>query len=282
MEYLESAAKTKNLAPGTVRIKRYSLNATLGGLKDLSHLTSAYIRTLRDSRIAAGYSASTVGIELRDLRTFCKWAYKERRLAVNPFIDIAIPKGREAGRKLTLDELRALYTTADARFKPFVLFLTHTGARNGEITGALWEHFDLNARTWYIPRQKSKKDRLIPMDDALFEWVGANKQADGRVFPTFTPWTANWFLKQAKKAAQIEGRVVPHDFRHSFASYWQGRATTLMQIMGWESIAMVKRYTHLDLKGVADEMQQHGIGAVLGRSVVTPKKTTIKAKDVKL
>lgn len=119
-----------------------------------------------------------------------------------------------------------------------------TAARSGEIRGAEWREFDLEAKVWTIPagRMKADKEHRIPLSDAAQELLKALPRiADSDLL---FPGTNNQPLSDATLNAVIRrmhaseqradedgyldpssGRVcVPHGFRSSFRD-WAGETT---------------------------------------------------------
>lgn len=271
-EYLRNSPKP--LRPNTVKMKRAEVLPFLLGFTRLDEISSSAIRKWRDTALPK-YSPDTVSIRLRNLRTFLKWANNRGFMAFNPFEGVSIPQGREVGRKLEIESLHKLLEVADSRFKPYLYLMIHLGFRRNELLEAKWADFDLKAGSWTIPvgiGRKGKKPRVLPLPQESVQWLDAQERTGPGPFSNLSESGVRFYLKKAAKLSGISGRLRVHDLRHTFASHFisnGGDPLHLMRIMGWESLAMAKRYTHLNLDDVKKSLGHFGIGAELGRFHVT-------------
>lgn len=246
----------------TLKMKETNLTRFLKDLGSMTDLNETFVRTLKE-RLLKDYSVSSVSIYLREIRAFCNWAMKNNYLREYPFTNVRIPKGAEIGRKLELEELRGIIEAADARFKPYLMFLIHTGARRGEICKAKWAYINFHNKTWIIPKEdsKTKEPRTIPLNDKVIEALKLLPREGELVFKDWTLFTPRWYLRKALKKAKISGRVRIHDFRHTFASHWNGRPGSLMEWVGWKSASMIKRYSHFSVADLRKEAQEKSISS---------------------
>lgn len=109
-------------------------------------------------------------------------------------------------------------------------FAILTAARSGEVRGATWGEFDLQAKVWTVPgsRMKAGKEHRVPLSDAAVALLQALKpeklvSADivfpGRSGQALSDMTLTAILRRMKVAA------VPHGFRSTFRD-WAGERTT--------------------------------------------------------
>ena len=110
------------------------------------------------------------------------------------------------------------------------LLLVFTAQRVGEVVGAQWAEFDLDAGTWTIPRDRMKKKdedrpahvvRLPPMLLAkLVEWKAADGVTSECVCPAprdvSKPITPEGVEKHYRDALGLSGRHSPHSWRATF------------------------------------------------------------------
>ena len=102
-----------------------------------------------------------------------------------------------------------------------VELLILTASRSGEVRGAKWEEFDLDAKVWTVPasRMKAKKEHRVPLSDRCMEILEQAKSLigpDGYVFPGSVagkPLADATFSKLLREQG-ID--CVPHGFRSSF------------------------------------------------------------------
>jgi integrase len=167
-------------------------------------------------------------------------------------------------RYLTGDELRrlteALATHSSQQAANAVRLLLLTGARRGEVLGASWDQFDLEAGIWTKPSShvKQKREHRIPISAParqLLAEIKADAKRRGEATPyVFPSRTGDGHLVDIKeswrglcKAAGIDG-VRLHDLRHTFASVLASAGLSLPVIgalLGHTQPGTTARYAHL-------------------------------------
>jgi integrase len=201
----------------------------------------------------------TIAMRLRDLRAFINWCVRNHKLDSNPFVGIQIPKGAEVGRKLTAQEIQALYENTEGLFRTYFVLALETGARQGETLKARWEHINLSTGSWHIPAEncKTKITRTVPLSSKAIEALTqATPKPSGFVFEGLTKNSASHYWKETKKRAAIQGRLRLHDLRHTMASNWRGRAASLRDLCGWKTNQMMMRYTHIEHEELKQEVDK--------------------------
>jgi integrase len=251
---------------------RHTHRAKTIGLKDShakpfftssQHITDTRIKEYKAEQLAK-VSVSTVSIRLREIRAVCNWARKEGYLADNLFEHIEIPAAREAGIKLSIEEIKKIWNASDAIFRPYLGFLIYTGARYNEIFQIQWHHLDLENGVWKIPAEncKTNKERHVPLNDLLLSVLQVMPKTDDFLFPKWGKNAARWYLAKACRKAGVKTPRV-HDFRHTFASHWTGDTRKLQDMLGWTTGAMLKRYSHFTVEDIRKEANSRGIGSSL-------------------
>ena len=117
-----------------------------------------------------------------------------------------------------------------------------TAARTGEVRGARWSEFDLEAAVWVVPaeRMKARKLHRVPLSDpalaVLRSMLPIRASPDGRVFTGRKPdvalsdITLSAIMRRMNAGDEprwrdVSGRAaVPHGFRTSFR-VWGGEET---------------------------------------------------------
>ena len=106
----------------------------------------------------------------------------------------------------------------------FVLLIDNTGLRNSEALGLKWRDVVQQDGIWFLDLQDSKTAagiRRLPLNSRLLKYLLPFKGADDE-FIINNKWP-HWknpkdasgnFLRQARKALGLEGRVNAHAFRH--------------------------------------------------------------------
>jgi integrase len=177
-------------------------------------------------------------------------------------------------RYLTPDEIARLSKALDEHPERLsanaVRLLLLCGCRRGEILGARWEEFDLDAGLWRRPhhRLKQRRDHHLPLSPAavgVLREIKADQEARraaakkrGILVP-HSPFVfpgggepghireVTKFWASIQRAAGLE-HVRLHDLRHSFASVAVSSGMSLPMIgalLGHASVATTQRYSHL-------------------------------------
>lgn len=136
----------------------------------------------------------------------------------------SLPPAAVGDAILTVQNSRASSST-----KLAFQLLVHSACRSGEVRGALWQEFDLNAGVWTIPaeRMKAKKEHRVPLSAAalsIVEQAKAHKQAESDlVFPSASGRPLS-DMTLSKLMRDLGIAAVPHGFRSSFR-VWAGEST---------------------------------------------------------
>lgn len=152
-------------------------------------------------------------------------------IETNPATDLDVVAAQAPKRRhhphLPLAELPALLKAMDGfNGSPEVLsalrMLLLTAARPGEVRGATWSEFDLEAAIWSIPaeRMKMRRPHVVPLPDQAVEILPAMKTITGKRMLAFPspfkprdPMSENT-LNQALARMGYKGRQTGHGFRH--------------------------------------------------------------------
>jgi integrase len=161
-------------------------------------------------------------------------------------------------RYLTPDELarltKALTEHPKQRTADIFRMLLWTGARRGEVLGAAWDQFDLEAGIWTKPATNTKQRRVhrIPLSKParqLLARLRANSGDSSWVFPGDDGHrrnVRNAWASICKRAHITDLRI--HDLRHSYASTLVSAGFSLPTIgalLGHSLPATTARYAHL-------------------------------------
>jgi integrase len=107
-------------------------------------------------------------------------------------------------------------------------FAILTAARSGEVLGAMWDEFDLEAKIWTVParRMKAGKEHRVPLSDRAMAILDGLQQArvSEFVFPGFKRGCplSNMALEAVLRRTEVD--VTTHGFRSSFRD-WAGDST---------------------------------------------------------
>jgi len=252
--------------------------------RDLRSIDLQRIEHLKQIAKRSGVTNSTINRRMSIVRAILRkavneWEWLERMPAIRMLRE---PLGRD--RVLTDSELAHLCNELPDHLRAMLLFSLATGARQSNVKLARWSHIDLERRTWVIPaaEAKARKPIGIPLNSVAMDVLGRQQGQHSEFVFTYRGQpirqvnTKAW--RAAVKRAGIEN-LRWHDLRHTFAS-WHARNGTpmhvLQQLGGWNSVEMVKRYTHLSVEHLrehADRLPDRVVALTraAGYESVTPK-----------
>jgi integrase len=105
-------------------------------------------------------------------------------------------------------------------------FTILTAARTGEVIGATWDEFDINARLWTVPasRMKSGREHRVPLSDAAMSVLERMPRflGDDRVFPISNMGMPMLLRRMGKSDLTV------HGFRSTFRD-WAGDVTAFQR-----------------------------------------------------
>jgi integrase len=105
-------------------------------------------------------------------------------------------------------------------------FTILTAARTGEVIGATWDEFDINARLWTVPasRMKSGREHRVPLSDAAMCVLERMPRFldDDRVFPISNMGMPMFLRRMGKSDLTV------HGFRSTFRD-WAGDVTAFQR-----------------------------------------------------
>ena len=106
--------------------------------------------------------------------------------------------------------------------------LIHTATRTGEIIGARWDEFDLEAKLWTIPplRMKAKKEHRVPLSDRTIAILKALPHEADFVFPGGRKGVpiSNMAMSELLKRMG-RSKITVHGFRSTFRD-WAAEQTS--------------------------------------------------------
>ena len=167
------------------------------------------------------------------------------------------------GRWLTRDDAMRLIAASPAHLQPVIRFALATGLRKSNILWLRWDHINLDNRQLWVDHEDAKGKRAIglPLNtaalDVLIERRGQHPEYvfayKGNHYHEIDHRT--WLGACAR--AGLEGFRF-HDLRHTAIS-WLAQAGVdpqrLRQIGGWSTLAMVERYSHLNIEALRGAME---------------------------
>ena len=253
------------------------------GDRDISLITRADVAKYRD-HVAALTSTATANKLLKYLRVGLGAAWKDGLLQDNPAAKVdrlTRNKGEEIERRpFTLPELKAILAVASAEWKGIILFGFYTGQRLADVGSLCWNNLDLEIQVIRFVSGKTERRMEIPIASPLLEHIETMPSSDNPEAPLFplaypisTSETGDSRLSQqfydllvkaglAKPRSKVEtgnGRsnrrkvseISYHSLRHTATSLLKNAGVSeavAMDIIGHDSAAMSRHYTHIDNK----------------------------------
>ncbi|MFM9857231.1 tyrosine-type recombinase/integrase [Pseudoxanthobacter sp. M-2] len=155
-------------------------------------------------------------------------------------LDKLLPKRR----KLTRGHLKAMpYADVPAFMKSLeavdgvsalaLRFAILTAARSGEVLGAQWGEFDLEAKVWVVPRErmKARREHRVPLSDQALQLLSVvaplrldNDDVSAFVFPGMKNDKPLSIMAMSMVLRRLGANVTAHGFRSSFRD-WAGEET---------------------------------------------------------
>jgi integrase len=247
--------RRSNIADSTYATTRIIIDARISpklGFILLRELKAPAIASLYADLLKSGRSSKTALNTHRVLSQALKAAVKIGLIAVNPCDVVEAPRPpRYIAEIPTSKELAAILAAADAtRFGPLVRLAVLTGAREGELLGAVWSDVDLDGQRWHIRGTKTRGSRrTIELGADAVDLLRAHRQAQrergllfgapmvfagdsARIFTTEvgTPLSRHNLSRREWKRIIEAARVRPfrfHDLRHAAASLLIGAGVPL-------------------------------------------------------
>lgn len=264
--------------------KRYSIHTITSYKKDLlqflSYLEQQYetseiekanhlqVRSWIVHMVQNEISNKSINRKISTLKSFYKYHIKKGRIQLDPMQKIISPKVSKRLPSYVREERIDSLLDRDNFPKDFfglrdLLILEifyQTGIRRSELMSIKDQDFDFSSGTLKV-LGKGNKERLIPIQNTLFELVGQytairNEQFDSVHFPTLlvTDKGVRLYPKYVyNKVTSYLSMVTtndkksPHILRHSFATHLANRGAELNAIkslLGHSSLAATQIYTH--------------------------------------
>ncbi|MBL7131301.1 MAG: site-specific integrase [Candidatus Omnitrophica bacterium] len=276
-KYLNSYCKQNKIS---WKDDEYHMASALQFLGDvyLEEITPLKIEQFKQWRLEHGVKPSTVNRALASLRCMLNKACEWNNLRENPMRKVKLYK-EDTGRIrfLEKEEIERLLSECAPHIRNIAIFALNTGMRRGEILSLKWSCVDLKNRHIYLYRTKSKKQRVVPINDIIYrllvnirehtnsEYVFCN--TEGNKIRAFRRGFENAVRRAGIKDFHF------HDIRHNFASHLVMSGVdlnTVRELLGHSSIKMTLRYAHLSRDHKARAIE--ALGAKFGTILAPPQK----------
>lgn len=270
----------KNFAPHHYRGSAWKhklahLRGRLGSYA-LAMITPPVVAKYRDSRLrdpdprykdkttAPRVSGATVKTEIDLLSKVLDWGQKECHITLpggNPVLGVRKPKdGKARERRLNAEEWAALERECLASGNKWlwtaVQLAVETATRQGELLALDWKRVDLQNRIAFLAETKNGESRAVPLSPKAIKVLKEMSDREGAVFPGERMTLYHAFKAACKRAGIMD--FTWHDLRHEALSRLAERGDLsvleLAAVSGHKTLQMLKRYTHLQARSIAEKL----------------------------
>jgi integrase len=245
----------------------------------LDVITSADLRSWRDSLKRKGLAAPTVNHAIKILRMPFKAAHDAGYIKINPNRKETVRSIKDDASDVekdvfTSEQLAALIeATPSEVWKGAILCGYYTGLRLRDIADLQWQAVDLDRRTITVTTRKTRKKVVMPIHPQFCAWLENQTRGIGKapVFPTLAGKSGggksglSMAFKRIMERAKIRGRLLReangagrsqsslsfHSLRHSFNSAMANAGVSSevrQKLTGHASAKMNAQYTHHELE----------------------------------
>ena len=248
---------------------------------DISQVSKADVAKFRDA-VLKRTSAATANKSLKYLRVALGAAYKDGLAQENPAakLDTIRRRGGGAGerRPFTIAEMTTLLGHASQEWKGLILFGLYTGQRLKDIAGLTWQNVDTAHNQLTLVTGKTGRRMILPLAVPLVAYLEELPTSDNPAAPIFPDahkiatssevdsrlsqqfhgiLVAAGMAKERSKEETGKGRsrkravndISFHSLRHTATSLLKNAGvseTVAMDIIGHDSKAISRQYTHVD------------------------------------
>lgn len=205
-------------------------------------------------KIEARGAADQAGRVLQRVKAVYRWAVIHERIASNPMLDLVLSeilKPREVQHRAAMADKElpeflnklAAYE-GDPHTMHALRMVILTAARPGEVRGARWAEFDMDAALWVIPpeRMKMRAEHRVPLSRQALEVLRSMQPLSGHrelVFPSpvypSKPLSENTF-NSALARMGYKNTATAHGFRALFS--------TVANECGWNPDVIERQLAH--------------------------------------
>jgi len=201
------------------------------------------------------------------IKSFFSYLLNENLIKNNPSINLKAPRhNKKLPNTLTYEEINTILSSINKsswsgfRDNLIIELLYSTGIRVTELINLKLENINLNNNYLIVKAGKGAKDRICFFSDKLAasikEFIDLSINSQKKLDTLFITDRSKIFTRQAvwlkiktyTLKANINKKVYPHIFRHSFATHMlEGGADlrAIQTLLGHSSIATTEIYTHI-------------------------------------
>jgi len=268
------------------------------GIGDATEVTTAilerYRTWLHHRRLGDGraYTSRAQYSRLMSLRGFFKWLKKEKKMAVNPALEMEMPKvGKPLPRNiLSKEEMELVLEQVNPegkmglRDRAVLEVFYSTGLRRSELRRLLVDDIDMERGVVFVREGKGKKDRVVPIGERALHWVVryldelrgrlARLPDEGVLFlnklgKAMSDDNLSYMAGQYVGAAGLGKKGSCHLFRHTMATLMlEGGADIryIQEMLGHARLETTQIYTKVSIRKLKEVYERTHPGAKLSSS----------------
>ncbi len=253
----------KNLSNNSISAYRNDLDVFTKFIqKDIKEVSYKDIEEFIYEQRLNGFSSNTIIRRIATLRNFFKFMLQRGYIDHDPTAMIQkIKKTKPLPKFLTENEIERLFASIDRNtkngFRDYVMLslMLMTGIRVSELLNLRVSDIDFKNSYITIRMGKGRKDRIVPLNDdvkkLLESYIKETKPHNGLFDNDNSPKSRRgvlYVVQKYCKKANIEKKVTPHTFRHTFATLLlkKGENIRLVQsLLGHSNISTTAIYLHI-------------------------------------
>jgi integrase len=257
------------------------------GRRDLSTLQANDIARFRD-REAKERASATANLSLKVLRVCFGEAVRQGLLTINPAVRVKLLKSTKESKRraFTLSEIKRILKACgdDVEWRGLVLFGLYLGQRLGDLAKLTWRAVNFESGEIAFTARKTGRRIVLPLLQPLSDYLSALPASDNPnafIFPRAasakrTASLSNQFREILSDAGLVERRghkaikrgraqarelseISFHSLRHSAVTMLKASGLSdvfAREIVGHESTAISRQYTHLSTDDLRNAMQR--------------------------
>jgi integrase len=253
--------------------------------RDLSALQTNDIARFRD-REAKERSRATANLSLKVLRVCFGEAVRQGLLTINPAVRVKLLKSSKESKRRAFDvsEIKRILKACDTEWRGLVLFGLYLGQRLGDLAKLTWRAVNLETGEIAFTTRKTGRRIVLPLMQPLSDYLASLPASDNPnafIFPRAarakrTGTLSNRFYEILVDAGLVEPRgheatgkgrsqaratteISFHSLRHSAVTMLKASGLSdvfAREIVGHESAAISRQYTHLSTDDLRAAMQR--------------------------
>jgi integrase len=268
-------------------VERFVRSLGAKAKRDLSTLQASDVTRFRDHE-AKELSRATANLELKVIRTCLHGAVRQGLLTVNPAVRVDVLRSRKESRRraFTVPEIKRVLKACgdDQEWRGLVLFGLYLGQRLGDLAHLTWRAVDLDQNEIAFTTRKTGNRIVLPLMRPLIDYLAslpASDNPNAYIFPDAAKANRTGTLSNQFRDILVEaGLAAPrtrestgkgrdqaretseisfHSLRHSAVTLLKKAGLSdyfAREIVGHESAAVSRQYTHLSTEDLRNAMQR--------------------------